>query len=120
MARRRSFSPVRMLTLAGRGRLLVFAMLALLAVDLASSGICCADSAAASDETSLASVDPASPRPDTPHGLDDNCFCCAHSVGVPSDIDGAVESLILPSSLALDVPPIPALPELYHPPQSRA
>lgn len=119
--RRRTIpAAVRLLQAAARSRILMILFLAVLGLDLASSGICCTDGPSASTASStISSGDSGSSGDNSPH-VDDDCFCCAHSVATATYKPVCLEAfafaiqLTPPSSALADLPPP------YHPPQARA
>jgi hypothetical protein len=119
--RRRAIpAAVRLLQVSARCRIVMILFLAVLGLDLASSGICCADAPSALNANSTISNDDSGSSGETTPHFDDDCFCCAHSIATttykPVCLDAFAFAILLtpPSSALADLPPP------YHPPQARA
>ena len=120
-ARRRAvFRPARLLQAAARSRIITVLFLAVLALDLASSGICCSDTLIGSSAAATVSTGGSAPSSDTTPHVDDNCFCCARSVAAPSYEWGSLEAVALATHRSRPASQLPDLPPPYHPPQARA
>ena len=84
---------MRLLQAPARSRIVIILFLAVLALDLANSGICCADTPIGSSAATIASVSGGSlPSSDTTPHVDDDCFCCARSVATASYESGPLEA----------------------------
>ena len=114
------FSPLRLLQAAARSRILTVVFLAVLAFDLASSGICCSDTPIGSSPAATVSTGGSAPSSDTSPHVDDNCFCCARSVATPSYQWGSLEPVAVAMHRSRPASQLPDLPPPYHPPQARA
>lgn len=110
---------LHLLQSGARNRVVMVVFVGFLALDLGSTGICCAD-APVSVTGSVASSNAPTPASDSAPHVDDNCFCCARSEATSLTTWGPLEGM------AFDVPPsrralqLSDLPPLYHPPQSHA
>ena len=112
--------PVRFLQATARSRIVTILFLAVLALDLASSGICCPDTPVPSGAAASLSAGGSLPSSDTTPHVDDNCFCCARSVATPIYVWGSLEALALATPGSRQASQLPDLPPPYHPPQARA
>ena len=112
------FGPVRLLQSTARSRIVAIFFLAVLALDLASSGICCLDTPVGSSAAAI-STGGSVPSDTAPH-VDDNCFCCARSVATPIYAWGSLEALAFATHRSHQASQLSDLPPPYHPPQARA
>lgn len=110
--------PVLLLQAAARSRIVTLLFLAVLALDLASSGICCLDTPVGSSAAAISTGD-SLPSDTAPH-VDDNCFCCARSVATPIYAWGSLDAFALATHQSRQASQLPDLPPPYHPPQARA
>ena len=109
---------MRLLQATARSRIVAIVFLAVLALDLASSGICCLDTPVGSSAAAI-STGGSLPSDTAPH-VDDNCFCCARSVATPIYLCGSLEALAFATHGSRQASQLPDLPPPYHPPQARA
>ena len=115
-----AFCPVRLLEATARSRIVTILFLAVLALDLASSGICCLDTPIGSGAATTISAGGSLPSSDTTPHVDDNCFCCARSVATSSYEWGSLEAFAFATHRSRPASQLPDLPPPYHPPQARA
>ena len=117
--RRATPATVRLLQAPARSRIVMILFLAVLGLDLGSSGMCCADATRASNTSCTLSSDDSPPSGGaTPH-VDDDCFCCAHSVATVTYEPVSLEAFAFAILLTPPTSPLADLPPPYHPPQAR-
>ena len=96
-----------------------FAIVLLLwtAIDLVNTGICSADAVQAS-ATAMRAVQAGPTSGDSSLPAYDDCFCCSHTVTVPSVVAGAQPRRVLGRNYAAaEAPPLLLAHSLDRPPQ---